>query len=115
MFSVSIESSSVPQGQEAGAEAAVRAIARECNEGSGAWVVAVGLVHHNSFGLMPPIGGVKPQWVVFVNPRGAHIAPSAEPLPHPEILNWYAGFLTNPTQPFCTFGYSQSLPRLPVH
>lgn len=102
----SIASGSVPPNQAAAAKTAAGAAIRDCNEGAGTWIVAVGLVNSTI--------AKRPIFAVFMNPPGKHIDPSAEsPPPDLPPLNWYAGFVTS--QPFCTFGYWSALPPLPVH
>lgn len=55
-------------------------------------------------------------WAIFMDPPGKHIAPSAEPVPKPEVLNWYAGFASVQygQEVFCTFGRAANLPPLPL-
>ena len=55
-------------------------------------------------------------WAVFVDPPGKHIAPSAEPVRKPVVLNWIGAFVSVMTtqQPFCDFGRAANLPRLPI-
>ena len=115
-YSITVSSASVPLGKLTAATSTAKAIIHDCNEGSGATVVALGQVNINANPVtVHPSVNQSRVWAVFVNPRGSHIGPSTEPTPHPVVLNWYAGFLTSPTQPFCTFGYSRTLPRLPIH
>jgi hypothetical protein len=64
---------------------AARAVISECNEGRGTRVLVAGLV------TGPVTSGSSIYWAVFVDPPGKHIAPSAEPLPKPVILNWIGG------------------------
>lgn len=89
---------------------AARAVISECNEGRGTRVLVSGLV------IGPVTSGSSIYWAVFVDPPGKHIAPSAEPLPKPVILNWIGGFVSVKTtqQPFCDFGRAADLPPLPV-
>lgn len=89
---------------------AARAVISECNEGRGTRVLVTGLV------IGPVTSGSSIYWAVFVDPPGKHIAPSAEPLPKPVILNWIGGFVSVKTtrQPFCDFGRAADLPPLPV-
>jgi len=103
-----IASAAVPSAQLAAAKSATKAVIRDCNEGTGTWIIGVGLV--NSTIAKQPI------FAVFMNPPGNHIAPSAErPVPGAPRLNWYAAFVTSLSQPFCTFGHSPNLPLLTVH
>jgi hypothetical protein len=89
---------------------AARAVISKCNEGRGTRVAVAGLV------TGPVTSGSPVYWAVFVDPPGKHIAPSAEPMPKPVILNWIGGFVpvNNPQQPFCDFGHAADLPPLPV-
>ena len=89
---------------------AAHAIISECNEGRGTRVLVAGLV------TGPVSSGSSIYWAVFVDPPGKHIAPSAEPLPKPVILNWIGAFVSVKTtrQPFCDFGRAADLPPLPV-
>jgi hypothetical protein len=89
---------------------AARAVISECNEGRGTRVLVAGLV------TGPVTFGSSIYWAVFVDPPGKHIAPSAEPLPKPVILNWIGAFVSIKTtqQPFCDFGRAADLPPLPV-
>jgi hypothetical protein len=89
---------------------AARAVISECNEGRGTRVLVTGLV------TGPVTSGSSIYWAVFVDPPGKHIAPSAEPLPKPVILNWIGAFVSVKTtqQPFCDFGRAADLPPLPV-
>lgn len=106
-FRVTIVSRSVPPGKAATATRALHRVVRACNEGHGTTVVAIGRVRGNfARGIF---------WAVYVDPPGEHLAPSAEAVPHPVHLNWYAGFLSSWAHPFCTFGHSRGLPPLPVH
>ena len=99
----SIASRSVPPNEAAQAKKAARAGIRDCNEGAGTWIVAVGLVNSTT--------AKHPVFAVFMNPPGNHIGPSAEsPPPDVPPLNWYAAFVTSVGQPFCTFGHSPNLP-----
>lgn len=76
------------------------AVISECNEGRGTRVLVAGLV------TGPAASGSSIYWAVFVDPPGKHIAPSAEPLPKPVILNWIGAFVSVKTtqQPSCDFG-----------
>jgi len=104
----SIASATVPSAQVAAAKTAAEAAIRDCNEGSGTWIIAVGLVDSTI--------ARQPIFAVFMNPPGNHIAPSAEALvPGAPRLNWYAAFMTSLSQPFCTFGHSPNLSPLPIH
>ena len=89
---------------------AARAVISECNEGRGTRVLVAGLV------TGPVTAGSPVYWAIFVDPPGKHIAPSAEPLPRPVILNWIGAFISVKTtqQPFCDFGRAADLPPLPV-
>ena len=89
---------------------AARAVISECNEGRGTRVLVAGLV------TGPVTSGSSIYWAIFVDPPGKHIAPSAEPLPKPVILNWIGAFVSVKTtqQPFCDFGRAADLPPLPV-
>ena len=89
---------------------AARAVISECNEGRGTRVLVTGLV------IGPVTSGSSIYWAVFVDPPGKHIAPSAEPLPKPVILNWIGAFISVKTtqQPFCDFGRAADLPPLPA-
>jgi hypothetical protein len=89
---------------------AARAVISECHEGHGTRVLAAGLV------TGPAASGSSIYWAVFVDPPGKHLAPSAEPLPEPVILNWIGAFVSVKTtqQPFCDFGRADDLPPLPV-
>jgi hypothetical protein len=51
-----------------------------------------------------------------VDPPGKHIAPSAEPVRKPVVLNWIGAFVSVKTtqQPFCDFGRAANLPPLPT-
>jgi hypothetical protein len=51
-----------------------------------------------------------------LDPPGKHIAPSAEPMRKPMVLNWIGAFVSVQTtrQPFCDFGRAANLPPLPV-
>ena len=55
-------------------------------------------------------------WAIFMDPPGKHIAPSLERVPKPEVLNWYAGFVSVQygQEVFCTFGRAANLPPLPL-
>jgi len=78
-----------------------------CNDGRGSQVIAAGLVTTDSSGSI--------YWAIFVNPPGRHIAISSVILPNPEILNWYAGFVSAEypqENVFCTFGRAANLPPL---
>jgi hypothetical protein len=89
---------------------AAQAVIGECNEGRGTRVLVAGLV------TGPVTSGSSIYWAVFVDPPGRHMAPSAEPLPKPVILNWIGGFVSvkSAQQPFCDFGRAADLPPLPV-
>jgi hypothetical protein len=89
---------------------AARAVISECHEGRGTRVLVAGLV------TGPVTSGSSVYWAVFVDPPGKHIAPSAEPMPNPVILNWIGAFVSVKTtqQPFCDFGRAADLPPLPV-
>jgi hypothetical protein len=89
---------------------AARAVISECNEGRGTRVLVAGLV------TGPVTSGSSIYWAVFVDPPGKHIAPSAEPLSKPVILNWIGAFVSvkSAQQPFCDFGRAADLPPLPV-
>jgi len=89
---------------------AAQAVISMCNEGRGTRVLVSGLV------TGPVTSGSSLYWAVFVDPPGKHIAPSAEPLPKPVILNWIGGFVSvkSARQPFCDFGRADDLPPLPV-
>jgi hypothetical protein len=104
----SIASRSVPLNEEVQAKAAAKAVVRDCNEGAGTRIVAVGLVNSTI--------AKHPVFAVFMNPPGHHIWHSAEsPPPDAPPLNWYAAFVTSVGRPFCTFGHSPNLPALRVH
>ena len=89
---------------------AARAVISECNEGRGTRVLVAGLV------TGPVTSGSSIYWAIFVDPPGKHIAPSAEQMPKPVILNWIGAFVSVMTtrQPFCDFGRAADLPPLPV-
>lgn len=89
---------------------AARAVIGECNEGRGTRVLVAGLV------TGPVTSGSPIYWAVFVDPPGKHLAPSAEPLGKPVVLNWTGAFVSVKTtrQPFCDFGRAANLPPLPV-
>jgi len=89
---------------------AARAVIAECNEGEDTRVLVAGLV------TGPSTFGSSLYWAVFVDPPGKHIAPSAEPVPKPEVLNWIGAFVSVETtqHPFCDFGHAANLPPLPV-
>ena len=89
---------------------AARAVISECNEGRGTRVLVAGLV------AGPVTSGSSTYWAVFVDPPGRHIAPSAEPMSKPVILNWIGAFVPveSAQQPFCDFGRAADLPPLPV-
>jgi hypothetical protein len=89
---------------------AARVVISDCNEGRGTRVLVGGLV------TGPVIDDSRLYWAVFVDPPGKHIAPSAEPVPKPAILNWIGGFVPVEAkgQPFCDFGRAANLPPLPV-
>jgi hypothetical protein len=89
---------------------AARAVISECNEGRGTRVLVAGLV------TGPVTSGSSIYWAVFVDPPGKHIAPSAEPVRKPVVLNWIGAFVSVKTtqQPFCDFGSAANLPPLPV-
>jgi hypothetical protein len=89
---------------------AARAVVTECNEGHGTRVLVAGLV------TGPLTSGSSMYWAVFVDPAGKHIAPSAEPVPKPESLNWIGAFVSVKTtrQPFCDLGHAANLPPLPI-
>jgi len=89
---------------------AARAVISECNEGRGTRVLVAGLV------TGPVSSGSPIYWAVFVDPPGKHIAPSAEPMSKPVILNWIGAFVSvkSARQPFCDFGRAADLPPLPV-
>jgi len=77
----SIASAAVPSAQAAATKTAVKAVIRACNEGSGTWIVAVGLVNSTI--------AKQPVFAVFMNPPGNHVVPSAEaPVPGAPLLNW---------------------------
>ena len=121
--SIWIASRSVPPERWVEARAAAQAVVRACNEGTGTWIVAVGLV--NTWITKHPI------LVVFMNPPGPHVPPTSGGLgvlvpgpgstvvpttsPNFPLNNWYAAVVTSPGQPFCTYGYSPNLPALPTH
>jgi hypothetical protein len=116
-FVVSTVSASVPPNEHSAASAAAQLIMRECNEGAGTTVVAIGQVRVTAGPGVARVNlGQDPIWAVFVNPKGQHIAPSSgRSTGRSRVLNWYAGFVTTRKQPFCSFGYSSALPRLPTH
>ncbi len=89
---------------------AARAVISECREGRGTRVLVAGLV------TGPVTSGSPLYWAVFVDPPGKHIAPSAEAMPKPVILNWIGAFVSVKTtqQPFCDLGRAADLPPLPV-
>ena len=89
---------------------AARTVISECNEGRGTRVLVAGLV------TGPVSSGSPIYWAVFVDPPGKHIAPSAEPMSKPVILNWIGAFVSvkSARQPFCDFGRAADLPPLPV-
>jgi hypothetical protein len=90
---------------------AARRVIAACNEGQGTRVIASGLVT----GIVDAGSPSAVAWAIFVDPPGQHIAPSAVPVRNPEILNWYAGFVSvqDPQEPiFCTFGRAANLPPL---
>jgi hypothetical protein len=119
----SIASASISPSQESAAQKAVEVVVRDCNEGSGAWILGVGLVNSSFSG--------QPIFAVFVNPPGSHIPPTSGGLgvvapsssvtaipttqPASSLLNWYAGFIRSNGRVFCTFGHWPHLPALPVH
>ncbi len=92
---------------------AVRAVITSCNEGRGAQVVSAGLV---AGAVSPGSDSSALAWAIFVDPPGRHIAFTTAPTEKPEIVNWYAGFVSVKTtrQPFCTFGRAANIPRLPI-
>jgi hypothetical protein len=89
---------------------AARAVISKCNEGRGTRVLVAGLV------TGPVTSGSPIYWAVFVDPPGRHIAPYAEPVRKPQILNWIGAFVSVKTtqNPFCDFGRAANLPPLPV-
>src|ERR1035438_2433644 len=93
------------------ASAARRAVT-SCNEGRGTQVIAAGLVT----GVVNAGSPSSVAWAIFMDPPGKHIAPSAEPVPKPEVLNCYAGFASVQygQEVFCTFGRAANLPSLPL-
>lgn len=91
------------------AAAAFASVARDCNDGYGTSLVRAALVKTG--------WSRHTLWAVFVDPPGPHIGPSSgPPVAYPAILNWYVGFIdpTGAGRPFCSFGYSPSLPPLPI-
>ena len=92
--------------------AAARKAITVCNEGRGTQVIAAGLVT----GVVNAGSPRSVAWAIFMDPPGKHIAPSAEPVPKPEVLNWYAGFASVQygQEVFCTFGRAGNLPPLPL-
>jgi hypothetical protein len=110
-YSMSIISARVPARMRAAARRVVETVIRDCNEGTRTSLVGVGIVRSNlAHGRI---------WAVYVDPPGRHEAPHAGPDQSHEgpgtILNWYAGFVTGSSRPFCTFGRSPTLPPLPRH
>jgi hypothetical protein len=89
---------------------AARAVISKCNEGPGTRVLVAGLV------TGPVTSGSPIYWAVFVDPPGRHVAPYAEPVHKPQILNWIGAFVSVKTtqNPFCDFGRAADLPPLPV-
>jgi hypothetical protein len=89
---------------------AARAVISKCNEGRGTRVLVAGLV------TGPVTSGSSMYWAIFVDPPGKHIAPSAEAMRKPVILNWIGAFVSvNTTQQlFCDFGRAADLPPLPI-
>jgi hypothetical protein len=93
--------------------AAAQMVIADCNEGQGTRVIASGLVT----GVVNAGSPSSVAWAIFMDPPGKHIAPSAEPVPKPVILNWYAAFMSvqyPQEQVFCTFGRAANLPPLPL-
>jgi hypothetical protein len=75
-------------------------------------VIAAGLVT----GVVNAGSPSSVAWAIFMDPPGKHIAPSLERVPKPEVLNWYAGFVSVQygQEVFCTFGRAANLPPLPL-
>ena len=92
--------------------AAARTAVTSCIEGRGTQVIAAGLVT----GVMNAGSPSSVAWAIFMDPPGKHIAPSTEPVPKPEVLNWYAAFVSVQygQEVFCTFGRAANLPSLPL-
>jgi hypothetical protein len=90
---------------------AARRVIAACNEGQGTRVIASGLVT----GVVNAGSPSSMAWAIFVDPPGKHISPSTVLVRNPEVLNWYAGFVSvqDPQEPiFCTFGHAANLPPL---
>jgi hypothetical protein len=90
---------------------AARRVIAACNEGQGTRVIAAGLVS----GVVNAGSPRSMAWAIFMDPPGKHIGWSAEPVRNPEVLNWYAGFVSVQDQQepvFCTFGRVANLPPL---
>ena len=92
---------------------AARRVIAACNEGQGTRVIAAGLVT----GVVNAGSPSSIAWAIFMDPPGKHIGLSAEPVRNPEVLNWYAGFVSVQDQQepvFCTFGRAANLPPLAI-
>ena len=90
---------------------AARRVVAACNEGQGTRVIVPGLVT----GVVNAGSPSSVAWAIFMDPPGKHISPSTVLVRNPEVLNWYAGFVSvqDPQEPiFCTFGHAANLPTL---
>jgi hypothetical protein len=101
----------VPRPVPLSATSAARRVIAACNEGQGTRVIASGLVT----GVVNAGSPSSMAWAIFMDPPGKHISPSTVLVRNPEVLNWYAGFVSvrDALEPiFCTFGRAANLPPL---